>query len=191
MTRVAYWVDRLANSRHGLVLMFWVSFLEATVLPVPLELILIPYMLKARHFIWRIAAAALLGCVFAATLGYYIGAVFFDTAGAWLLETFNLTAQFENYREEFQRKGFWAILIFGLTPLQFQIAMLAAGAANYPLVLFWLATIIARGTLYYGVGLLITLFGDQAVALWNRLPRRVVAVVVGLAVLVYLLITLV
>lgn len=187
-TKVEYWVERLLNSRHGLALLFWVSFLEALVLPIPLELILVPYMLKAPQLLWRIATVGLLGCLAAATLGYYIGAMVFDTVGIWFLETLDYTEAFETFRENFQRHGFWAIFVFGITPLQFQVAMLAAGAADYPLPLFWLASGISRGLLYYGIGALVALFGDRAVALWNRLSNRAPWGILGLVVLLYLLI---
>lgn len=188
MTKVECWVERLVHSRHGLRLMFVVSFLEATVLPVPLELILIPYMLKVPALVWRIATAALLGCMAAATLGYYVGALLLDTVGIWLLETLNYTEVFDTYREDFQRHGFWAIILFGISPLQFQAAMLAAGAADYPLPLFWLASGISRGVLYYGIGLLVVLLGDRAVALWERLSKRAGWAVIAMVILVYFLI---
>lgn len=190
MPRVDHWTERLVRSRHGLALLFGISFLEATVLPLPLEVILIPYMLKARQILWSIATTAFLGFMAASVAGYYVGAALFDTAGVWLLEAFDLSAQYQAFQEEFRRNGFWAILVLGLTPLQFQIAMLTAGAANYPLPLFLLATAITRSLIYYGLGLLVVVFGDRALQLWQRLPRKAGLLLLALAALAYVAVAL-
>lgn len=185
--RAEYWIDRLVHSRHGLALMFVLSFLEALILPIPLELVLIPYMLKARQRIWSIASMALLGFLAAATVGYYLGAGLFESVGPWVLESAEYQDEFERYRREFERNGFWAIVIFATTPLQFQVAMLVAGVMGYPLALFWLASALSRGALYYGLGLLVLWFGDQTLALWRRLSKPVAVIILVLVVAVYLL----
>jgi membrane protein YqaA with SNARE-associated domain len=185
MTRVKAWSARIAESRHGLMLIFIASFLEAIIVPIPLELVLIPYMLKERQRVWIIATVTLLGCMLAATVGYYVGVALFDTVGTWLLETLNYSSQFEDFRKDFQANGFWTILIIGVVPIPFQAAMLAAGATGYPLLLFWLAATIARGIRYYGLALLVVLFGRQALTLWHSLSKKVGFGLLVLVVVVY------
>ena len=75
------WYIKLANSPHSLVLLFFLSALEATILPIPLELILVPYMLLERDRIWLIASVALAGFMAGSVGGYYIGYALFDTVG--------------------------------------------------------------------------------------------------------------
>lgn len=83
----------------------------------------------------------------------------------------------------FAEHGFLAILAIGVIPIPFQIAMLVAGAAKYPLLLFVLAAIIARSIRYFGLALLVVLFGDRALALWRRHSRTTALVAVGAVVL--------
>ncbi|QCF24628.1 YqaA family protein [Hydrocarboniclastica marina] len=171
--RVKHWLDRLARSRHDLTLIATISFMEAIIVPIPLELVLIPYMLKDRQRAWAIAAAALAGCLVAALIGYFVGLALFESVGRWLLEVLQYTEQYQTFQDRFEQNGFWAIILVGVVPIPFQVAMLVAGSAGYSLPLFMLASAIARGIRYFGLALLVELVGDQALALWNRHSRLV------------------
>lgn len=167
-TRLARWRRRLANSRHGLWWIGLASFAETLIVPIPIELVLIPYMLANPGRIWRIAAATTAGCVLGALVGYGVGIVLFDSVGRWLIETFGWAGAYDMFQARFAAHGFWAIVGIGLTPIPFQIGMLAAGAAEYSVVLFIAAAAVARGLRYFGLGLLVRLFGARALALWQR-----------------------
>ena len=54
------------------------------------------------------------------------------------------------------------------TQVPFQIAMLAAGATKYSIWLFLLATVIARSLRYFGLALIVKVFGNKA----ERFIRR-------------------
>lgn len=170
---------RLANSRKGLWLIGVMSFLESIVVPIPLEVVLIPYMMARRDILWRIASVVLLGCVLGALLGYGVGYFVFDTLGAWIIDTVGWQQQFDSTRTWFENNGFWAVLAIGVTPVPFQVAMLVAGVMKYPIALFVLATLIARGVRYFGLALLVHIFGDRAEAMWNRHKRGTVAAITG------------
>lgn len=178
------WLDRLAASRHDLTLIGALSFMEALIIPIPLELVLIPYMIKEHARAWPIATAALVGCLVGALVGYGIGLTLFETVGRWLLEALNYTEQFGVFQQRFQQDGFWAIVMVGVVPIPFQVAMLVAGAASYPILLFLLASAIARGIRYYGLALLVALVGDRAKAVWEKHSKPVGAVLLVLALLV-------
>ncbi|GAB3032823.1 YqaA family protein [Bowmanella dokdonensis] len=162
------WLDRLRQSDHALVLLFVFSALEATIVPIPLELVLIPYMLLERQRIWLLATIALAGCLTGALAGYWIGLGLFDSAGQWLIEATGATEQFEQFRQTLQEEGFFALFMVGVTPVPFQVAMLAAGATDYPLGWFMLAAGLSRGIRYYGLALLVLMFGEQATEIWRR-----------------------
>lgn len=178
------WLDRLAASRHDLTLIGVLSFMEALIIPIPLELVLIPYMIKEHGRVWQIASAALLGCLVGALVGYGIGLTLFESLGRWLLEVLHYTDQFETFRQRFQEDGFWAIVMVGVVPIPFQVAMLVAGASAYPVLLFLVASAIARGIRYYGLAVLVALVGDRAKALWEAHSKSVGIVLLILAVIV-------
>lgn len=168
LSRTAEWSNRLAQSEHSLWLIFLASFLESTVVPIPLEVVLIPYLLVNRERIWLIATVTLAGCLVGALVGYGVGFFVFESLGQWIITTLNYQESFESFRNYFQAQGFWAIVAVGVTPIPFQVAMLTAGVASYPVVYFVLAAALARGIRYYGLALLVLLFGEQAKELWRR-----------------------
>lgn len=168
LNRATEWSKRLAKSEHSLRLIFTASFLESTVVPIPLEVVLIPYMLANRHRVWLIATLTTAGCLLGALVGYGIGFFLFESLGRWIIETMNYQTAFNTFQNYFQEHGFWAIVAVGVTPIPFQVAMLLAGTASYPIFLFLLASGIARGIRYYGLALLVVLVGERTVTLWKE-----------------------
>lgn len=162
------WAQRWLHSRRGLWGITVLSALEATVLPVPLEVLLVPYMVANRRRLWWIATLVLLGCLIGAVAGYAVGYLAWNGIGHPLVELFGYEAAWKRFVALFEAHGFWAIVAVGITPIPFQVAMLAAGAAQYPVPLFLLAATFARGIRYYGLALAVAWVGPQAALLWRR-----------------------
>jgi membrane protein YqaA with SNARE-associated domain len=152
--------------------LFWASFAETIIVPIPIELVLIPFMITNRHRLWRTAAVVTAGCLLASMVGYGIGYLFFDSAGRAVIEHFGWSAELDHFRSLFDQYGFWAIIAVGVIPIPFQIAMLAAGAAGYSIILFIVAATIARGIRYFGLALLVCLYGRHAEDYWKRHRAR-------------------
>ncbi|MDP5290791.1 VTT domain-containing protein [Oceanimonas sp. CHS3-5] len=179
------WLSRVTGSAWLLPVVFVAALLEAVILPIPLELLLIPLMLVERARLWSLAATALAGCLSGALLGYGLGAWLFDSLGQPLLEVLNGQQAFDAFSRELSNDGFMAIVMVGITPVPFQVAMLAAGAVGYSLGLFMLASAIGRGIRYFGLAWLVRLTGERALALWRRHARKLGMVLLGLALLGY------
>ena len=138
------------------------SFLESTIVPIPLEAVLIPLMQARREKIWLIALMATLGCLIGALFGYALGYYLFDIVGEWVIATFSNPEQFEVIKQKMHEQGFWFVIPLGIVPIPFQIAMLAAGATKYSLTLFLIASVIARSIRYFGLALIVYYAGNQA-----------------------------
>lgn len=180
------WLDRLIESPNALVLLFFLSALEATIVPIPLELVLIPYMILEQKRIWTIASVALAGCLAGAVIGYYIGFALFDSVGQWFIDYLSLQQYYESFQQTLKEDGFIAIFLVGVTPVPFQTAMLAAGAANFSLILFLLATALSRSIRYYGLAVLALWLGPYAQAWWKKNATRLGWSVISLALLAFL-----
>jgi|TARA_R110000850_G_scaffold122028_1_gene240003 membrane protein YqaA with SNARE-associated domain len=144
------------------------SFLETIILPVPIELVLIPLMALNRHRIWRIATVTTAGCLAASLLGYGVGLVLYQSVGTWFIDTLGMQHAYLAYQGFFDRYGFVAILTLGILPIPFQVAMITAGLSGYPIALFVLAALIARGIRYFGLAWLVWKFGPRVETLWRR-----------------------
>lgn len=185
------WLQRLIDSPHALFVLFFMSALEATIVPIPLELVLIPYMILERERIWAIASVALAGCLVGAVIGYYIGFALFDSIGQWFINYLSLQEYYQSFETTLKDDGFMAIFLVGVTPVPFQTAMLAAGASAFPLTLFILASGLSRGIRYFGLAGLALWLGPYAQQWWQKNASRLgwsVAIIAGLALLVFQLV---
>lgn len=160
----------LARARSGKVRMpglFWFSMAECTIVPIPIEIILFPVMQLNRAQVWRIAFWVTLGALIGSLIFYAIANVAMDTIGQQTIELMGWESQHAQFDRLFARYGFWAILIAGILPIPLQLAMLAAGAASYPLALFVLAILGSRTFRYYGIAWLVLHYGDKGQALFE------------------------
>ena len=84
-----------------------------------------------------------------------------------------------------QNQGFWFVMTLGIAPIPFQVAMLAAGATQYSLPLFLLATVIARAIRYFGLAVVVYYAGDKAEQLIKRYKMKAVFVITLVVVLLW------
>ncbi|MGP5156440.1 YqaA family protein [Pseudoalteromonas prydzensis] len=184
MQRLKQKTRQLIDSKHMLTSISAASFLESTIVPIPLEAVLVPLMQARRDKLWLIALMATKGCVIGALFGYALGYYLFDAVGDWVINSFSSPAQFEQVTEQMQQQGFWFVITLGIVPIPFQIAMLAAGATKYSLLMFLIATTIARSIRYFGLALVVYFAGNQAERIIKKHKTKAM---LGLTVLVLLI----
>lgn len=172
----------LITSKHLVWGTFVASFAESTVVPIPLEAVLIPAMQANRTRLWLLAAAALAGCIVGALVGYAIGYWLFGIVGEQLVGLFGSTEQYRSALEQIRQNGFWFVLSVGIVPIPFQIAMLAAGAASYSILGYIAATLISRGIRYFGLALLVWKYGNRTEAMMRRHKRTSAVVITAIVV---------
>ena len=125
-------------------------------------------------------------------VGYAIGALLYDSIGAWLMQLYGYTAKVETFRAAYAEWGAWIILLKGLTPIPYKVVTITSGFAGYNLGLFILFSIIARSGRFFVIAFLLHRYGEQAriiiekrLGLWVTLGAAVV--VIGLVAAVYLI----
>lgn len=180
------WFERINGSKNMLWLLGTLSFLETIILPIPLELILIPLYAANRQRIWLLATVTTLGCLIASLVGYGVGMLLFQTIGTWFIDLMGMQDSYQAFQAFFDQYGFIAILTIGIVPIPFQIAMITAGLSGYPVLLFALAALIARGMRYFGLAWLVHRFGHRVLLLWKR-NALVTSLVAGIVVLMFAL----
>lgn len=150
------------ESKNALWGVFAASLAETTVVPIPIEVALIPVMLTNRDRLWRTAGAALAGCLVGASIGYFIGYGAYSSVGRPFIESLGLTEDFTTYRDKLNGNGFWYVLMAALTPIPFQIAYLGAGVVQLAFWKFIAAAILGRGVRYFGLAVLVAILGRAA-----------------------------
>ena len=181
--RTKQWFERINGSKNMLWLLGTLSFLETIILPIPLELVLIPLMAANKHRIWLLATVTTAGCLIASLVGYGVGMLLFQSIGTWFIEFMGMEQSYQSFQTFFDQYGFAAILAIGILPIPFQVAMITAGLSGYPVLLFTLAALIARGLRYFGLAWLVHRFGSRVLLLWKQ-QALVTSLVAGVVVLV-------
>ena len=99
-------------------------------------------------------------------LGYYLGFAFWGVAKGILFHYIDKDG-FEVVREYFNQYQGWAIAVAGLTPIPYKVFTITAGFLRANLLVFIVASILARGLRFFTVAGLIYLFGPKRWC-WQR-----------------------
>ena len=160
MLRSLYnWTLGLAQSPHALWALAAVAFVESSVFPIPPDILMIPMIIARPSRAWLIAGIALFCSVLGGLLGYFIGAVLFDSVGQPVLEFYGKTKYFEEFSATYNDWGAWAVLMAGVTPFPYKVITILSGATALSLPVFILASIVARGLRFFIVAALLWKFG--------------------------------
>lgn len=150
---------KLAEGKKGLGGISVASFLETTIIPIPIEIIIAPIMAASRARGFIVATVTLVGSVLGALALYMLAGVLFDEFAQPLIDLVGGQQEFDNLEDKFEEGGFWVVFAISVMPVPMQIAALAAGAASYPLWLFAIAITLSRALRYYGLWMLVLGFG--------------------------------
>lgn len=154
------WMMAKAAHRHALAWLAAIAFVEASVFPIPPDVMLIPMVLAAPSRWFRIAAIATLASVAGGYLGYAIGYLAMDTVGWGILDAFHLRDAFVHLKPTIDKWGVWFILIKGMTPIPYKLVTITAGAFHFDLVKFTFASVAARGMRFFLVAALLWQYGE-------------------------------
>jgi membrane protein YqaA with SNARE-associated domain len=165
LRRLYDWCIAAAERPYATWLLGIVSFVESSFFPIPPDAMLIPMSLARPDKAWFYATVCTLTSVAGGVLGYFIGAVLYDSLGLWLMKLYGLTGQVEAFRQAYSQWGSWIILIKGVTPIPYKLVTIASGFAGYNLVMFVLLSFVARGMRFYLVAFLLNRYGAQARAI--------------------------
>jgi membrane protein YqaA with SNARE-associated domain len=182
LRRLYDWCIAAAGKPHATWLMGFVSFVESSFFPIPPDVMLIPMSLARPDKAYFYALVCTLTSVAGGVLGYFIGAVLYDSLGLWLIQLYGYGDKVESFREAYAEWGAWIILLKGLTPIPYKIVTIASGFAGYSLPMFILLSIIARGGRFFLLAFLLHRYGPQARAIIEE--RLGFWVTVGAVVLV-------
>lgn len=160
-----------------------VSFAESSFFPVPPDVMMVPMTLARPDRAWFYALVATLTSVVGGLAGYAIGALLYDTLGAWLFRLYGLTAGADAFRAAYAQHGHWIILLKGLTPIPYKLVTITSGFAGYDLFWFTVLSLVTRGGRFF---LLAALLGRYGEPIKGVLDRHFNAVMAGLAATIVL-----
>jgi membrane protein YqaA with SNARE-associated domain len=182
LQRLYEWCLAAAHKRYAVGALGAIAFAESSFFPIPPDVMLIPMSLARPERAYVMAAWCTLASVVGGLLGYAIGALLYDSVGAWLIHLYGLEDKVEGFRAAYAQWGSLIILVKGLTPIPFKLVTITSGFAGYNLALFVLFSIITRGGRFFLLAFLLHRYGEQA---RHMLEKRLgLWVSVGFAVII-------
>ncbi len=186
------WMLTKSQGRNAWWALAAFAFAEASFFPIPPDVMLLPMMLADRRRAFRLAAWCAFWSVMGGMLGFAIGALFWNTAGVWLIGVLHIPLeQVANLRQRYSASAY-LIVAQGLTPVPYKIVTIASGLAGVPFFLFMLYSAITRSLRFIVLeGLLVHFFGAQAKELLEKylevaMVAFLILVVLGFVALRYL-----
>ncbi|WDV44860.1 VTT domain-containing protein [Clostridiaceae bacterium M8S5] len=143
-------------SGYGLIGIFVLGILEAMFLPVPVETLIIPYLMMNKKMIVFAIIASTGGSVIGALINHYIGKV----AGKRVIYKYIKNDKSDMIHKLFNKYGVYAVAIAALTPLPYKIFALISGILGMERKKLALTALISRGFRFTAVGILTIKYGD-------------------------------
>ena len=155
---LAAWMIGLAESPAGPIALFGLAFAEASVFPIPPDILLLGLdLLKPeRSFIY--AAICTAGSTMGGIAGYAIG----RWGGRPILKRLFPAERILAIEGWFQSYDVWAVAVAGFTPIPYKIFTIAAGVFRLDVRRFAIASFISRGARFFLVSACVFAFGEQA-----------------------------
>jgi membrane protein YqaA with SNARE-associated domain len=189
LRRLYDWCIKAASKPHATWALGALSFAESSFFPVPPDAMLVPMALARPDRAFFFAGLCTVTSVAGGLLGYFIGAVLYDTVGHWLIHLYGYGDKVEAFREAYGRYGALIILLKGLTPIPYKIVTITSGFAGFNIALFVILSAITRGARFFVEAFLLNRYGARArliiekrLGMWASVAA--VAVVVGFIVVV-------
>jgi len=192
LRRLYDWCIDAAGKPHAAWVMGAVSFAESSFFPVPPDIMLVPMSLARPDRAWRYAITCTVASVAGGVLGYLIGAVLYDSVGAWIVNVFRYGDKVEAVRQGFAQYGGWIIVLKGVTPIPYKIVTIASGFAGYNFGSFVLLSVLTRGARFFAEAFLLKRFGPRARAIIEErlgfwLAVSALVLLAGILAAIYLL----
>lgn len=160
MRRLYDWMMRMAGHKNAPHALFWVSFAESSIFPIPPDVMLVPMILANRSKAWIYATICTVASVIGGIAGYCIGLFLFEFIGEPILQLYGYGERYKDAAALFQDWGVWILIAKGWTPFPYKVLTIAAGAFQMSFVPFILASIVARSMRFYLVAALLYFFGE-------------------------------
>jgi membrane protein YqaA with SNARE-associated domain len=187
------WMLKNASGPHAWAAVAAFAFAEASFFPIPADVMVLPMMVADRKRAFRLGAWVAFWSVMGGMLGYAIGALFWETAGLWIIHLLHVPLQqVDALRLKYSQHAY-LIMVQGATPIPYKLVTISSGLAGVSFPLFMLYSTITRSLRYIVLeGLLVYWLGDQAKALLEKylelaLVGFLVVVVLGFVALRYLM----
>lgn len=173
----------LSASRHAPYALAAVAFAESSIFPIPPDILLAPMALAQPRRAWTFALICTVASVLGGIVGYGIGALLYDTLGAWLIHLYGYGERVAALKEFYAAWGWLFILVKGVSPIPYKLVTIVSGLLGYNFALFVALSIVTRGARFFLVAGALNRWGEP---LRGALERHFAVFVLGSVAVVVL-----
>lgn len=178
---------RSKNCIRDLVIL---TIISSTIVPVPVEALLIAIVIASPQRWWRAAVAATVGSTIGALVWYLAGKLLFSKVFL-LLNFLSPNSDIEQIKMVVQREGVVYLSVAAFTPGLFRVGMVAAGVVGFNPILFILSMVFGRGTRFIIEAGLLRYFGKRLSPYLEKYFDVITVTIGFIAILFLVILTLV
>ncbi len=189
--RLYDWTLEWAKHPHSTKALAILSFLEASIFPLPVDPLLLAMGFARPKKSLYYALVTTTFSVAGALAGYFIGVYTWQFLSPWFFDFIFSQENFEKVVIHLQGATFLSIFVAGFSPVPFKIFTIAGGVVAAPLIPFFAASVLSRGLRYFILGAIIYKMGPQAQIWIEKHFEKITYVVSILLILTVILLKLV
>lgn len=183
MRDIKAWVEGFAQKPYALWALFAISFIEASVFPLPPDVLLIALGVVSPRKALKYGLVTAAGSFLGGYLGYYIGYASFEIIGKPILSFFRVIHFVDPALRGYQQHGILALIFAGFTPIPYIAFTMAAGFnRTIDLLTLTIGGAIGRLLRFMLVGGLLYVFGPPVKTFIDKYFEKVSIVFAGLLV---------
>ena len=182
LRRSYHWTLSWADHPQSQWALFLIAVIEASVFPIPPDVLLLALALGRPDLSLRLGAICTAGSTVGAVIGYCIGMFLFASVAGPILEFYGAVEKFDHMQQLFRDYGLWIVMIAGFSPIPFKVFTIAAGAFGMSFPIFMVGVVLSRGGRFMIEGALMKWGGVRLRALVERYFNLITVLVVLLVV---------
>ncbi len=142
--------------------LYFISFIESSVFPIPIVFLMIPVQLVKRNRAMIIGFLVTVSSVLGGALGYYLGYFFYDTIGAKVISLYGYQDSFLEFTNSISKEmEFWFVFFYAFTPFPYKLLTIGSGFVQFNFWIFIIGSFISRAIRFLTISFLIWKFGES------------------------------
>jgi membrane protein YqaA with SNARE-associated domain len=142
--------------------LYFISFIESSVFPIPIVFLMIPVQLVKRHRAMIIGFLVTITSVLGGALGYYLGYFFYDAIGAKVISLYGYQDSFLEFTNSITKEmEFWFVFFYAFTPFPYKLLTIGSGFVQFNFWIFIVGSFISRAIRFLTISFLIWKFGES------------------------------
>jgi membrane protein YqaA with SNARE-associated domain len=151
----------ISSKKQSEKFIYFISFIESSVFPIPIVFLMIPVQLVKRHRAMAIGFFVTVFSVLGGALGYYLGYFFYDAIGAKVISLYGYQESFISFTNSITKEmEFWIVFFYAFTPLPYKLLTIGSGFVQFNFWIFIIGSFISRSIRFLTISFLIWKYGE-------------------------------